>query len=104
MMKSAHVWERKRNAAKARIKWMFTTDKARAKMGRAYPELGKHLPAPALLARLTPIASTVPIPDPELEGAGAVTPGLNKNQNNQTRGGKPAEPAVVLPPSWMHRI
>jgi hypothetical protein len=35
MMKSAHVWERKRNAAKARIKWMFTTDKVRAKMGRA---------------------------------------------------------------------
>jgi transposase len=34
------VWERQRNAAKARIKWMFTTDKARAKMGRAYPELG----------------------------------------------------------------
>jgi hypothetical protein len=25
------VWERQRNAAKARIKWMFTTDKARAK-------------------------------------------------------------------------
>ena len=22
----------------ARIKWMFTTDKARAKMGRAYPQ------------------------------------------------------------------
>jgi transposase len=41
------VWERQRNAAKARIKWMFTTDKARAKMGRAYPELAKHLPAPA---------------------------------------------------------
>jgi hypothetical protein len=34
------VWERQRNDAKARIKWMFTTDKARAKMGRAYPELG----------------------------------------------------------------
>jgi transposase len=33
------VWERQRNAAKARIKWMFTTDKARAKMGRAYPQL-----------------------------------------------------------------
>ena len=31
------VWERQRNAAKARIKWMFTTDKARAKLGRAYP-------------------------------------------------------------------
>ncbi len=34
------AWERQRNVAKARIKWMFTTDKARAKMGRAYPELG----------------------------------------------------------------
>jgi transposase len=31
------VWERQRNAANARVKWMFTTDKARAKMGRAYP-------------------------------------------------------------------
>jgi transposase len=31
------VWERQRNAAGARIKWMFTTEKARAKMGRAYP-------------------------------------------------------------------
>jgi hypothetical protein len=42
MMKSAHVWERKRNAAKARIKWMFTTDKARAKMGHAYPDMPKE--------------------------------------------------------------
>jgi transposase len=32
------VWERQRNAAGARIKWMFTTEKARAKMGRAYPK------------------------------------------------------------------
>src|ERR1700726_1067463 len=31
------AWERRRNAGGARIKWMFTTDKARAKMGRAYP-------------------------------------------------------------------
>lgn len=31
------TWERQRNAAKARINWMFTTEKARAKMGRAYP-------------------------------------------------------------------
>ena len=31
------AWKRQRNAAGARIKWMFTTDKARAKMGRAYP-------------------------------------------------------------------
>ena len=32
------AWERQRNASGARIKWMFTTEKARAKMDRAYPE------------------------------------------------------------------
>jgi len=32
------AWEQQRNAANARIKWMFTTDKALAKMGRAYPQ------------------------------------------------------------------
>src|SRR5262245_6243568 len=32
------TWEHQRNASGARIKWMFTTDKARAKMGRAYPQ------------------------------------------------------------------
>jgi transposase len=32
------AWEHQRNASGARIKWMFTTDKARAKMGRAYPQ------------------------------------------------------------------
>jgi transposase len=32
------AWERDRNAAGARISWMFTTEKARAKMGRAYPQ------------------------------------------------------------------
>ena len=35
------AWERARNAAGARVQWMFTTEKARAKMGRAYP-----VPAP----------------------------------------------------------
>jgi transposase len=33
------AWERHRNASRARIKWMFTTEKARAKMGRAYPQI-----------------------------------------------------------------
>jgi transposase len=32
------AWERQRNASGARIKWMFTTEKARVKMGRAYPD------------------------------------------------------------------
>jgi transposase len=32
------AWEKRRNAARDRIKWMFTTEKARTKMGRAYPK------------------------------------------------------------------
>ena len=36
------AWERQRNAACARIKWMFTTNKARAKMGRTYPVTPKE--------------------------------------------------------------
>jgi transposase len=31
------AWEKRRNRDRARINWMFTTEKARAKMGRAYP-------------------------------------------------------------------
>jgi hypothetical protein len=31
------VWERQRNAAATRIKWMFTTERARSKLARAYP-------------------------------------------------------------------
>lgn len=32
------AWERQRNQSGARIKWMFSTEKARSKMGRAYPK------------------------------------------------------------------
>ena len=31
------AWERRRNAERARIRWMFTVDRAREKMGCAYP-------------------------------------------------------------------
>jgi transposase len=31
------AWERQRNADRARIKWLFTVDRAREKLGRAYP-------------------------------------------------------------------
>jgi hypothetical protein len=31
------AWERQRNASGARVRWKFTTDKARAKLARAYP-------------------------------------------------------------------
>ena len=36
------AWQRRRNKTRARIKWMFTTDKARAKLGRAYPATTKE--------------------------------------------------------------
>jgi transposase len=32
-------WERARNKARARIRWLFTVERARRKMGRAYPPL-----------------------------------------------------------------
>jgi transposase len=36
------AWERQRNEAGARIKWMFTTERARAKLLRAYPDPTKE--------------------------------------------------------------
>ena len=40
------AWERQRNASGDRIKWMFTTEKARPKMGHAYPQIaGAETPA-----------------------------------------------------------
>jgi transposase len=36
------AWESQRNAARARVKWMFTTERARAKLARAYPNRSKE--------------------------------------------------------------
>ena len=36
------AWERQRNAARAKVKWMFTTERARSKLARAYPNTGKE--------------------------------------------------------------
>jgi transposase len=47
------AWEKQRNAARARVKWSFTTEKARAKMGRAYPR-------PVSLARPQRVKTSVP--------------------------------------------
>jgi len=41
------AWERQRNASGQRIKWMFTTEKARTKMGHAYPEITAAKTSPA---------------------------------------------------------
>lgn len=36
------AWQRQRNASGARINWKFTTQKARAKLARAYPGIAKE--------------------------------------------------------------
>ena len=36
------AWEAERNTAGARTEWMFTTDKARIKLAKAYPTLTDH--------------------------------------------------------------
>jgi hypothetical protein len=36
------AWERRRNAQGVRIKWMFTTERARDKLARAYPNTTKE--------------------------------------------------------------
>jgi hypothetical protein len=36
------AWEHQRNAAGARVKWMFTTERARTKLARAYPHTAKE--------------------------------------------------------------
>jgi hypothetical protein len=36
------AWQRQRNAARPKIKWKFTAQKARDKLARAYPETAKE--------------------------------------------------------------
>ena len=38
LVREIAAWERQRNRSGARIKWMFTTEKARHKMAKAYPK------------------------------------------------------------------
>jgi hypothetical protein len=33
------AWEKRRNAERARINWMFTTENARTKLRRSYPKI-----------------------------------------------------------------
>lgn len=39
LVAAVKAWERRRNREKARIKWRFTVDRAREKLGRAYPPI-----------------------------------------------------------------
>ena len=38
LMKEVKAWQQRRNREKARIRWLFTLEKARQKLGRAYPD------------------------------------------------------------------
>jgi len=42
------AWQRRRNGERASIEWMFTVERAREKLGRAYPRPASHAPARAL--------------------------------------------------------
>jgi hypothetical protein len=42
MISEIAAWERRRNREQARIDWMFTVERAREKLGRAYPRPAGH--------------------------------------------------------------
>ena len=48
MVSEIAAWERRRNREQARIDWMFTVERAREKLGRAYPRPAGHARARAL--------------------------------------------------------
>jgi hypothetical protein len=48
MVSEIMAWERRRNREQARIDWMFTVERAREKLGRAYPHPAGHARARAL--------------------------------------------------------
>jgi transposase len=47
LVREVKAWERRRNRDKARIKWLFTVDRAREKLGRAYPTPSRQSPCRA---------------------------------------------------------
>jgi hypothetical protein len=42
LVSEINAWQKQRNSAKARVKWMFTTNRARDKLARAYPQPTKE--------------------------------------------------------------
>ena len=81
------AWEKQRNEAGARIEWMFTTEKARAKMGRVYP---KRTAADATLS--TGLASEASAASPVAD-ASAVSPAVEPNAALSPLEPKPAPSA-----------
>lgn len=48
MIAEISSWERRRNREQARIEWMFTVERAREKLGTAYPRPSRHAQEPRL--------------------------------------------------------
>ena len=44
LIKEVKAWERRRNRDKSRIKWLFTVERARVKLGRSYPKPAGQTP------------------------------------------------------------
>jgi hypothetical protein len=42
LISEIRAWEKQRNDSGARIKWLFTTNRARVKLARAYPDTAKE--------------------------------------------------------------
>jgi hypothetical protein len=42
LVREIKAWEKQRNESGARVKWMFTTERARVKLARAYPGAPKE--------------------------------------------------------------
>jgi hypothetical protein len=42
LVREIKAWEKQRNDSSARVKWMFTTERARVKLARAYPNAEKE--------------------------------------------------------------
>jgi transposase len=42
LVSEVDAWQRQRNASGARVKWKFTTERARSKLARAYPDTAKE--------------------------------------------------------------
>ena len=43
LIREIQAWEKKRNESGERIQWMFTTERARLKLARAYPGPGQRV-------------------------------------------------------------
>jgi transposase len=75
------AWQRGRNAAEAKIEWMFTTEAARTKLGRFYP----HPPVADLPGKLSSL----------LSGSGVVGTSRHQGGDEFTEEGLTPAPGVV---------